>query len=74
MIHPAGPEARVVKCSGVIGNPHVVNPSFPEGRPDMFVCGDDDDATRTVTDLCTSLGWPGAVDIGGQHALALLRQ
>jgi predicted dinucleotide-binding enzyme len=59
------PKARVVKAFNIVGNPHMVNPSFPGGEPAMFICGDDEGAKKTVTELCTELGWPGAVDIGG---------
>ncbi len=59
------PGAKVVKAFNIVGNPHMVDPSFPGGKPDMFICGDDEGAKQTVTDLCTELGWPGAVDIGG---------
>jgi len=59
------PEAHVVKCFNTIGNPHMVEPSFPDGKPAMFICGDDEGAKKTVSDLCTELGWPGAVDVGG---------
>ncbi|MFT3774207.1 MAG: NAD(P)-binding domain-containing protein [Minicystis sp.] len=59
------PKAHVVKCFNIVGNPHMVNPSFPDGKPAMFICGDNEDAKKTVTDLCTALGWPGTVDIGG---------
>jgi 8-hydroxy-5-deazaflavin:NADPH oxidoreductase len=59
------PKARVVKCFNIVGNPHMVKPSFPDGQPDMFICGDDEDAKKTATDLCKELGWRGTVDIGG---------
>jgi hypothetical protein len=59
------PKARVVKCFNIVGNPHMVNPSFPGRKPDMFICGDDEEAKKTVTELCTELGWPGTIDIGG---------
>jgi hypothetical protein len=59
------PKAHVVKCFNIVGNPHMVSPSFPGGKPDMFICGDDEGAKKTVTELCTELGWPGTIDIGG---------
>lgn len=59
------PGAQVVKCFNIVGNPHMVNPSFAERKPDMFICGNDEAAKKTVTTLCTELGWPGTVDIGG---------
>jgi predicted dinucleotide-binding enzyme len=59
------PKAHVVKAFNIVGNPHMVGPSFPGGKPDMFICGNDEAAKKTVAELCTELGWPGAVDIGG---------
>lgn len=59
------PRARVVKCFNIVGNPHMVDPSFPGGKPAMFICGDDEGAKKVVSDLCTEFGWEGAADIGG---------
>ena len=58
------PDARVVKAFNIVGNAHMVDPAFPDGPPDMFICGDDADAKKTVTDLAESLGWP-VNDLGG---------
>ena len=58
------PKARVVKAFNIVGNAHMVNPSFPEGTPDMFICGNDADAKKTVAELSKSIGWP-IVDLGG---------
>jgi hypothetical protein len=58
------PKARVVKAYNTVGSGHMVNPSFPGGPPDMFICGDDEDAKKTVSEICKNLGWP-TVDMGG---------
>jgi 8-hydroxy-5-deazaflavin:NADPH oxidoreductase len=58
------PNARVVKCFNTVGNAHMVNPQFPGGPPDMFLCGNDDDARKIVSQICAHFGW-GVVDIGG---------
>ncbi len=58
------PGARVVKCFNIVGNAHMVHPSFPGGPPDMFICGNDDEAKRVVTTICRSFGWP-VMDLGG---------
>jgi 8-hydroxy-5-deazaflavin:NADPH oxidoreductase len=65
------PEARVVKCFNIVGNSHMVNPTFPGGPPDMFICGNDEEAKRKVTGLLAELGWP-AIDFGGIEASRLL--
>jgi 8-hydroxy-5-deazaflavin:NADPH oxidoreductase len=58
------PNARVVKCFNTVGNAHMVNPQFQGGPPDMFLCGNDDDARKIVSQICGHFGW-GVVDIGG---------
>lgn len=65
------PKAHVVKCFNIVGNPHMVSPSFPTGTPDMFICGNDEGAKATVTALCTELGWP-TIDAGTIEASRLL--
>ena len=65
------PEARVVKAFNIVGNPHMYKPNFSEGRPTMFVCGNDDSAKKMVTDLLTAFGWE-SIDIGGIEGSRLL--
>ena len=65
------PGARVVKCFNMAGHAHMVNPSFPGGPPDMFICVNDSEAKKTVTTLLTSLGWP-STDLGGIEGSRLL--
>ena len=65
------PGARVVKAFNIVGNAHMVHPTFPGGPPDMFICGNDAPAKRTVTSLLKELGWP-AIDIGGIEGARVL--
>ncbi|MER2600794.1 MAG: NADPH-dependent F420 reductase [Candidatus Competibacter phosphatis] len=58
------PHSRVVKAFNIVGSPHMFKPEFPGGPPDMFICGDDDPAKATVTDLLKTFGW-SVIDIGG---------
>jgi predicted dinucleotide-binding enzyme len=58
------PKARVVKAFNTVGNAHMINPQFPGGPPDMFICGNDTDAKKVVTQICREFGW-GVIDIGG---------
>ena len=57
------PTARLVKAFSSVGNPHMVNPSFPGGRPTMFICGNDAAAKNEVTGLLDQFGWD-AEDMG----------
>lgn len=51
------PDARVVKAFNSVGNAFMYKPKFPGGTPTMFICGNDDDAKKTVTGILTAFGW-----------------
>jgi predicted dinucleotide-binding enzyme len=51
------PEAKFVKAFNSVGNGAMYKPKFPGGKPTMFICGNDDDAKKKVTDILTSFGW-----------------
>jgi len=65
------PKAKVVKAFNIVGHAHMVHPNFPGGPPDMFICGNDAGAKKTVTEFLTSFGWP-TTDIGGIEGARLL--
>jgi 8-hydroxy-5-deazaflavin:NADPH oxidoreductase len=66
------PEANVVKAFNTVGNPHMVHPEFPNGPPTMFICGNNDNAKKTViNEFLTKLGWE-SIDIGGIEGSRLL--
>jgi len=65
------PESRVVKAFNIVGKAHMFHPDFPGGPPDMFICGNDAAAKKTVTEICESFGWP-VIDIGGIEGSRLL--
>lgn len=50
------PEARVVKAFNSVGNAFMYKPMF-ESIPTMFICGNDDSAKTTVSNILTSFGW-----------------
>jgi predicted dinucleotide-binding enzyme len=45
----------------------MVNPDFKQGRPTMFICGNDEAAKQTVSRLLTQFGWDSA-DMGKVEA------
>ena len=45
----------------------MVNPSYAEGRPTMFICGNDAPAKHTVTAVLDQFGWE-TLDLGGVEA------
>ena len=65
------PKAKVVKAFNIVGHAHMFHPNFPGGPPDMFICGNDAGAKKTVTEFLTSFGWP-TTDIGGIEGARLL--
>ena len=58
------PDAQVVKAFNTVGNALMFRPDLPGGPPDMFICGDRDDAKRTVASILEDFGW-GVIDVGG---------
>lgn len=59
--------ARFVKAFSSVGNACMVNPQFAGGKPTMFICGNDDDAKRAVTEILDQFGWETA-DMGKVEA------
>jgi 8-hydroxy-5-deazaflavin:NADPH oxidoreductase len=51
------PEAKLVKAFNSVGNGFMYKPHFAGGKPTMFICGNDDTAKKTVTEILTSFGW-----------------
>ncbi|HMW97035.1 MAG TPA: NAD(P)-binding domain-containing protein, partial [Flavobacteriales bacterium] len=56
-LQAAQPGARFVKAFNSVGNAYMVDPKFEEGRPTMFICGNDAEAKGTVAALLNSFGW-----------------
>lgn len=57
------PQARFVKAFNSVGNQYMVDPGFPDGRPTMFICGNDAAAKAEVATLLDRFGWD-AEDVG----------
>lgn len=57
-------DVHVVKAFNTVGNPFMFRPDFPGGPPDMFICGDDEEAKKKVAAILKDFGW-GVVDVGG---------
>lgn len=65
------PTAKVVKAFNTVGNALMVHPDLPGGPPDMFLCGNDGDAKKIVSQICEHFGW-GVIDLGGIEASRFL--
>jgi 8-hydroxy-5-deazaflavin:NADPH oxidoreductase len=63
-VQRAAPDARVVKAFNTAGNSTFFKPDYAGGPPDMFICGDNAEAKKTVAGICKDFGW-GVVDCGG---------
>ncbi|MBX9781865.1 MAG: NAD(P)-binding domain-containing protein [Chitinophagaceae bacterium] len=57
------PAAKFVKAFNSVGNPFMYKPNFPGGKPTMFICGNNEEAKKTVTTILESFGWE-AEDMG----------
>jgi len=59
--------ARFVKAFNSVGSSSMVNPQFKGGKPTMFICGNDDEAKKTVGKILDQFGWEVA-DMGKAEA------
>jgi predicted dinucleotide-binding enzyme len=57
------PRALFVKAFNSVGAPRMVDPKYREGRPTMFICGNDEAAKQTVGKILDQFGWETA-DMG----------
>ena len=51
------PDAKMVKAFSCVGNAFMYKPNFNGSIPSMFICGNDEEAKKTVTNILTSFGW-----------------
>jgi len=58
------PNAHVVKAFNSVGSALMVNPKFEQGTPTMFLCGNNPESRRLVSEICVQFGWE-PFDCGG---------
>ena len=63
-IQARAPRARVVKAFNSVGNARMINPSYEQGVPTMFLCGNDAEAKAQVSAVAKQFGWE-PYDCGG---------
>ncbi len=51
------PNVKFVKCFSCVGNEQMVDPEFKEGKPTMFICGNDDGAKDEIKVILDEFGW-----------------
>lgn len=61
------PDAYVVKAFNSVNFQHMINPQFPGGPPDMFICGNNPQAKKSVAAIIQEFGW-SVIDSGGIEA------
>ena len=61
------PKAKFVKAFNTVGNTQMYKPSYKEGRPSMFICGNDVAAKKQVTKILDAFGWE-TEDMGSVEA------
>jgi predicted dinucleotide-binding enzyme len=61
------PKAKFVKAFNSVGNTLMYKPSFKEGKPSMFICGNDEAAKKQVTEILDRFGWE-TEDMGAVEA------
>ncbi|GGY78712.1 DNA-binding protein [Cellvibrio zantedeschiae] len=61
------PQARIVKAFNSVGSGLMVDPQFADGKPTMFVAGNDTAAKADVGEILNQFGWEVA-DMGAIEA------
>ena len=61
------PNAKFEKAFNSVGNALMYKPDLPGGKPTMFICGNDDLAKKTVTEILDAFGWE-TEDMGQANA------
>jgi len=54
------PEANFVKAFNSVGNTMMYQPNYNGIKPTMFICGNNDDAKKAVSDILDGFGWEAA--------------
>jgi 8-hydroxy-5-deazaflavin:NADPH oxidoreductase len=60
-------DVQFVKAFSCVGSHFMVNPSFDNVKPTMFICGNHDNAKKEVTHILDLFGWE-AEDMGAAEA------
>lgn len=51
------PNAKLVKVFNIVGNASMYKPNYPDGKPTMFICGNDERAKTVAKDILILFGW-----------------
>jgi len=51
------PDSKIVKAFNSVGSAFMYKPDFGGTKPTMFICGNDEDAKKTVREILDAFGW-----------------
>jgi predicted dinucleotide-binding enzyme len=51
------PTAHVVKAFNSVGAARMINPTYEQGPPTMFLCGNHENAKKQVAEIAAQFGW-----------------
>ena len=66
------PDSHVVKTLNIINHQNMIKPKFSEGKPTMFVCGNNKSAVNQTGRLLNEFGWEDVIDLGDIEKSRLL--
>lgn len=58
------PNAKVVKAFNIVGAADMFKPKFVEGKPTMFIAGNNKEAKAQVTKILNNFSWTDVIDLG----------
>jgi predicted dinucleotide-binding enzyme len=58
------PDSKVVKAFNIINAYIMINPHRDEGDPDLFICGNDNNAKNQIIKFAEGWGWKSIIDLG----------
>lgn len=67
------PAIHFIKAFNSVGNTFMVDPSFKDGKPTMFICGNNETAKNDTIDILDKFGWE-ACDMGKVTAARPIEQ
>ncbi len=72
MVQQTLSDSHVIKTLNIINHKNMVNPKYKQGKPVMFLCGNNSSAKTFVKQILIEIGWEDIQDIGGIKKSRLL--
>jgi predicted dinucleotide-binding enzyme len=73
ILQKTAPKANFVKAFNSVGAAFMVNPEFPDGKPTMFICGNDAGAKEQARAILDLFGWD-TEDVGAAESAGAVEQ